>query len=440
MLPALLVLMLASDPAPLSLEEAERIALDQSPDVRTANQGVVGALADVRSERGGMLPKLHVDGQLQYWGSPYSINFLSELPPQFTSLLPPNTSIPPTTVRDATTSTLSVTLSQPLTQLWGQWRQLDADRLAREAALAHLDAAGRDLLFAVRQDYFRLLQAFGNAGIARDSVEQLESHVAVAKEQYAAGTLVKADLLRSEVQLGQARQDLVKANATLAEAQATLDQALDRPSDQPIVAVDPFGDGALPEPKEGLEALTEAALQSRPDVREADLRREQAEVQVDVAWSQLVPGVTLSGQYEHTTGQLFFATDQAYVGGTLSWDVWDWGAKYYAMQSARARAAQSAETLRSTELRLRTQVENAWQELTADRDALKLAAEVVDQAEESFRLETERYRAQTATSTDLLDAQAALSQAKLRLTNARYDYLTELAQLEDLVGEPLLGR
>jgi outer membrane protein TolC len=163
MLPALLVLMLASDPEPLPLEEAERIALDQSPDVRTANQAAIGALADVRSERGGMLPKLHVDGQLQYWGSPYSINFLSELPPQFTSLLPPNTSIPPTTVRDATTSNLSVTLSQPLTQLWGQWRQLDADRLAREAALAHLDAAGRDLLFAVRQDYFRLLQAFGNA-------------------------------------------------------------------------------------------------------------------------------------------------------------------------------------------------------------------------------------------------------------------------------------
>ncbi len=440
MVPALLVLLLASDPQPLSLEEAEHIALDESPDVRSANQAVIGALADMRSERGGMLPKLHIDGQLQWWGSPYSVNFLAQMPPQFANLLPAGTSIAPTVVREAYTSTLNVTLSQPLTQLWGLWRQLDADKLAREAALAHLDATGRDLLFQVRQGYFRLLQALGNAGIARDSVEQLASHVAVAKQQFAAGTLVKADLLRSEVQLGQARQDLVRANATVAESQAALDQLLGRPSSDAIEPADPFGGAPLPEPKEGLPELTEEALRSRPDVREQSLRRDQAEVQVDVAWSQLVPGLGVVGQYQHNIGQLFLPVDDAYVGATLSWDIWDWGARYYAMKSARARASQSAEALRGTELHLRTQVENAWQELVADRDALKVAADVVSQAEESFRLETERYRAQTATSTDLLDAQAALSQAKLRLSNARYDYLIELSQLESLVGEPFLGR
>ena len=128
------------------------------------------------------------------------------------------------------------------------------------------------------------------------------------------------------------------------------------------------------------------------------------------------------------------------MGGTLSWDIWDWGNKYYEVKSARSKVDQAEQALRSAARKLRTQVQNALQETLADRDALAVAAEVVDQAQESFRLETERYKAQTATATNLLDAQAALSQAKFRLSNARYDYLIEVAQLEDLVGSPLLGR
>lgn len=440
-LPMVWTLLAAGTPGgePLTLEKAEQLALEHSPDLAGSAAAVEGALADQQSQRGNLLPRLHVDGQLQYWGTPYSINFLSELPPAFTQFLNGQT-IPPTTVRDSFTSTLTFTLSQPLTQLWGAFRQLEAQKLAREAALAHLDAGGRDLIFQVRQAYFRLLEAVGNEGIARDSVEQLTSHVEVAKQQLAAGTLVKADLLRSQVQLGQARQDVVKARAATTEAQAALDELIARPADQDVSPVDPFGDATPPVPRETVAELTEEALKSRPDLRELALRRDQAEQAVQVAWSQLVPGVSVTGQYQHATGQLFLAADQAFVGGTLSWDIWDWGNRYYEVRSARSKVTQSEESLRQAELKLRTQVQTALQETLADHDALAVAAEVVEQAQESFRLETERYLARTATATDLLDAQAALSQAKYRLSNARYDYLIEVAQLEDLVGRPLLGR
>ncbi len=443
MLPFLLVLLTQTpSPEPLTLEQAEQLALKQSPDLASSAAAIEGALADQRSQRGNLLPRLHVDGQLQYWGSPYAISFLSAIP---TSSLPPSlaqifSNIPSTTVRDSTTSTLTFTLSQPLTQLWGLFRQLDAQELAHAAAMAHLDANGRDLIFQVRQSYFRLLQAAGNAGIAQDSVEQLASHVEVAKQQFAAGTLVKADLLRSQVQLGQARQDLVKAKAAAVEAQAALDELVGQPAEAPVQPVDPFGDAIPVAPADGIQELTEQALRSRPDLRELQLRRDQAEKSVTVAWSQLVPGISAVGSYQHSTGQLFLQTDSVFVGGTLSWDIWDWGNKYYEVKSARSKVDQAEQALRSAELKLRTQVQTALQETLADRDALAVAAEVVDQAQESFRLETERYKAQTATATDLLDAQAALSQAKFRLSNARYDYLIEVAQLEDLVGRPLLGR
>ena len=434
---------LAQGPAaggrPLSLAEAERRALERSPDLRSSAAAFEAAEADRKAQRGLLLPRLHADANLQYWGAPYQTSFApaslaQSLPPPFASF------VQPITVRNSWTSTTTILVQQPLTQLWGLWRHYQAQADASAAATAHLGAAGRELVAQVREGYFRLLQAQGNASIAEESVRELASHVAVAKEQLAAGTLVRADLLRAEVQLGQARQDLVRAHALRAQARATLDALLGEPADAEIAPLDPFVDRPLPAPQGTLAELTERALASRPDLEELALKRRQASREVQTAWSQLVPAISLVGEYQHTTGQLFFPADQAFVGGTLAWDIWDWGNKYYGVQGARARVAEGDEALRAAAIKLRTDVERTREDLLADHDALGVATEVVEQAEESFRLETERYKAQTATSTDLLDAQAALSQAKFRLTNARYDYLIALAELEKLVGDPLVDR
>ncbi|MHB1846738.1 MAG: TolC family protein [Deltaproteobacteria bacterium] len=429
----------AAPPAgPLTLDAAERAALERSPDLRGDLAQVEGAEDDARSQRGLLLPKLNAQAQLQYWGSPYQVSFLSpaavaNIPPAFSSFAAP------LTVRNSWTSTETLTLTEPLTPLWGTWSHLEALRLARAAAVAHLSAAGRDLVFQVRQAYFRLLQAQGNADVSKESVGELESHAKVAAEQFEAGTLVKADLLRAQVQLGQARQDLVHAQALVKDAAGALNRLLGRRAGEAVSVEDPF-EGALPEAQGTLEELTAKALGSRPDLEELSLRRAQADKEVTAAWSQLVPAIALTGQYQHATGQLFLPADQAFVGASLNWDVWDWGRDYYAVKSAQARASQGQASLEAARLRLEAEVQEAFDTLGSDRDALKVAAEVVEQAQEGFRLETQRYEAQTATSTDLLDAQASLSQSKYRRSNARYDYLTALAQLEALVGEPLLGR
>jgi outer membrane protein TolC len=429
-----LMLILAAtttDPGPLTLEAAEQLARKESPELVSAAASVDAAQADWRAQRGNLLPRLHLDGQLQYWGSPYSINFGQSVP---------GLSLPATVSRESVTSSVTLTLTQPVTPLWGLLRLLDVQAVGHDAAIAGLDASGRDLLFQVRQSYFRLLEAVSNDGIAKDSVEQLTSHVALAREQLAAGRLVRADLLRAQVQQGQARQDRVRSQAAVREATAALAELIGQPTDAPLSPVDPFHDALPPLPVALAEDLVAQAARSRPDLRELQLRRDQAHLQVTASWSQLVPAVSLVGQYQHSTGQLLAASNQAFAGATLSWDIWDWGTKYYGAQSARAKADQSEQALRSAENKLRTRVLKALQETLADHDGLTLALEVVEQAQESFRLQTERYRAQMATATDLLDAQAALSQAKHRLANARYEYLIELAQLENLIGQPMLGR
>jgi outer membrane protein TolC len=65
---------------------------------------------------------------------------------------------------------------------------------------------------------------------------------------------------------------------------------------------------------------------------------------------------------------------------------------------------------------------------------MRIAAASLEQAREQVRLEQERYAAQQATSTDVLDAQSRLTRARVTADNAAFSHRIALAALELAVG------
>jgi outer membrane protein TolC len=59
----------------------------------------------------------------------------------------------------------------------------------------------------------------------------------------------------------------------------------------------------------------------------------------------------------------------------------------------------------------------------------------VKAAEENLRVSEERYRAQVTTSTEVLDAQTQLTQARINYFGALYDHHLAKARLQRAVGE-----
>jgi outer membrane protein TolC len=59
----------------------------------------------------------------------------------------------------------------------------------------------------------------------------------------------------------------------------------------------------------------------------------------------------------------------------------------------------------------------------------------VDQSVEALRIVRQRYRAGTATPTDVIDAETAATRAEQRYVSARIEYLSALARLSYVVGE-----
>jgi outer membrane protein TolC len=63
----------------------------------------------------------------------------------------------------------------------------------------------------------------------------------------------------------------------------------------------------------------------------------------------------------------------------------------------------------------------------------------VEQAEENFRINSERYREQVGTSVNVIDAQTLLTRAKADHTNAVMDGLIQQARLARAMGDAYRG-
>ncbi|MGH7298266.1 MAG: TolC family protein, partial [Polyangiaceae bacterium] len=142
-----------------TVEAAVDIALRQNPDALTSESQVRGAEAERSGTRGGMLPRLHVDANLQQWNSPFAIAFSF-----------PGVTAPPFTVRDAFTWTTSVSVIQPLTQLWWIYDQYKVQDLGVDVAAIKRQVTRRELAFQVTQAYYRLLEAERLRDVADSSV------------------------------------------------------------------------------------------------------------------------------------------------------------------------------------------------------------------------------------------------------------------------------
>jgi outer membrane protein TolC len=99
-----------------------------------------------------------------------------------------------------------------------------------------------------------------------------------------------------------------------------------------------------------------------------------------------------------------------------------------------SRENQAADILTNVREQIALEVKNAWLLLHEAEKQVHVAKKTTEQAEENFRINTERYREQVGTSTDVIDAQTLLTKARSDHDNALGDYSIGRAKLERAMG------
>lgn len=423
----------SADTRKISVNEALDIVNQGHPALRAARARMEAALANSHSQRGRLLPSIHVsDGQTWYWTN---VDKKSTLLGKYGALLG---NFPD----DISMNMFTATASQPLLGLLRLSQNYAASDASADAGVQDMKAAEADMRANVRTWFLRLFEAKALADTAESSVKDLEEQVDMAKRKMDAGTLTTADVLRLQVAAANAKQQVIAARGQAVSIKAMLIEALGLAgSDQAIEFLEPTDlqqQSALPD----LKKAREQALKLRPELASAQL---QAHAASHRAWSKtwaLLPDINVMGGWMHVNVQTFNFKHDGYlnvgaanVGLSASWAIWEWGAQWYEREEAELNADAASAQVDNAIANVGSEVAARHSDMASAASAVDVALTQVASAEEAYRVMQALSAAGSATTTDLLDAEAALTSARLGMVRARYEAAIAAVALDRATGE-----
>jgi outer membrane protein TolC len=310
----------------------------------------------------------------------------------------------------------------------GAARAADARATLADAAVSE---AAHGLVVDVTRAYTQAVALEAAARAARAALEAAEADRARAARRRDAGTATDADVLAFVVHHADMRQRLAQVDGDLAAARAELNRLRGAPIDRLVVVEPPAPDPAAAD----VAALTARALETRPEVRQADAAVDAAVARDRATRAFWQPEVVAHAGYDWTGLSIADRAGAWMVGAELRWSISASGA-----DRARARAAAAAvdaAEARRDEIRARVAVDvlAAARRLDAARLKSTVGVEAVAQAAEGLRIVRNRYEAGLASVTDLLRATSAHLDAESRRDAAAADVIVAEAELRRAAGD-----
>jgi len=394
----------------LTLDDALRIALAYHPAVAQASQNVAIAVAQVREARSGYGPTVNANAS---YGRASS-----------------NTKDAPDSGKSSDSYRAGLELDL-LVYDFGKTpaavRQAIDRRVAAESSLR---AARNDVAYNVRSAFFNLGKAQELLQVAEEAVRQYEAHLEQVKAFSDLGRLTRYDVTKSEVDLGNARLNLIVARADGGTARAALNRALGL-AEEPGYQIR----GAAFEEYAGqAEDLMAVARQQHPDMITLKAEERVASSAVDAAIADLYPSLNLSAGYS-AAGAVFplirnwSATLQSAV------QLFGGSAKTAKIDEAAAQLRIARSRMADREQQLYLDLNTALSQRDSARQRVELTALTSRSAAETLDLIQERYRRGKASAVELTDAQVALTGAKADEVKARFEYQAAVAQIKHAIGE-----
>ena len=298
-----------------------------------------------------------------------------------------------------------------------------------------VDESYQAVKLSATNGYYGVLQAIDTVKLSKDSVERLSAHLQNVQAQYDVGVVAKVDVLRSQVELADAEQTLIKAQNAYDLAVADLNNIIGLPHGTDLKVTESLQYNKYDNP---MENCINFALANRPELFQAEAGIEAAKAAVKVAKSGYMPQVAASASNDWSSTSWPGDDNQNWgVGVSVSMNVFDSGVTAAKVNASEASLYKAEETYRQTKDSVQLDVRNNYLSLREAEKRIATSKVAVDSAEEDYRISQLRYQAGVGTNIDVMDAQVALTQAKNNYVQALYDYNTSSAALAKSMGVPV---
>lgn len=422
----------------LTIEQALQVGLENSKILRTSQFKL--QMADARASELNTLglPSLKFNG---------AYTRLSDVPPSELVIpagfimpgVPPTDSkaeLSPTVLNNYT---LKATIQQPLFTGGKISGAINAAEYSAEATKMDYERDKSEVIYNIKAAYWNLYRANEFSKFIDENVNQIQTHAKDAENLFKQGMLTNNDVMKVQVQLSDALVRQIDAKNGVKLSMYVLNNTLGLPlgTEIELASTIHVSDRSW----DTVDQLVKNAFEKRPEVLGMNARVKAGESGLTSARGGWWPQIYLVGNYNYLRpNQRYFPTIDKFketwdVTVSLTFDVWNWLQTNYQSTQAQAQLAQAQEGLSVTKDGVMLEVTQNYLSVNQAKQRKAVSEQGVKQAEENYRIMDDKYKKGLAPNSELLDAEVALLQAKLNLTQSLVDYELSMARLSKAIGE-----
>jgi outer membrane protein TolC len=321
---------------------------------------------------------------------------------------------------------------QPLSQLYKIGLGMHESRIGEALAQENLRLKRQQTVEQVRGAYGELVETQAQLDAAESSLRALTELEQLTERRLAEEAVLKSDLLTVKANAGKARYQVM----VLRDAMQTRKEAFNRLLGRDIRIE--FSVETLPalSPEElDLDAARKKALEQRPEIRQAALQMEKAELDVRRERAEYVPDLSVQLSYLSFANVNFAPQNLTSAGLLFEWDPFDWGQKHHKIGQLKSIARQAALANTDAGQQVLIDVDAQYRRLEEARALVDAQTAARDAEQERLRVVMDRFAVKAVLTADVLEQQAALEEADSNLAQAISELWKAEAAFHRALGE-----
>jgi outer membrane protein len=428
---ALATTIVAEEPAPLSLPDAVKMTLANNPMHKAALADTKAASAGVREARAPLLPRITFAENFTGGNDPVFVFGTKLRQQEFTAAdFALNQLNRPTPIGNYASRFFGQWNLFDSTQ---SWKALDRARFLNFAANEQLNRTDQELVFQTVQAYYAVLLAQKQVQVAEDAVKTVDAIEHDSRARVESGLAVDSDLLSAEVQASTRQQELIERRNQLALARTRLALVMGAVADAAYQPSEALEERTLP--AADVNHLEKTALEKRPDLKRSEWERGAQDKSVAMAKAAFGPRVNAFGSWEEDSHSVGWTGANNWVAGAeVQFDLFAGGGKRAALAREKAMQERASAGYAGFQDAVRLEVRQAYYQFDAAQQQVKVARSAIAQADESLRINQNRYEGGLSTVTDMLRVEEAAHRAKVDYWQAVYRMNASYAGVELATG------
>jgi outer membrane protein TolC len=323
-------------------------------------------------------------------------------------------------------------LVQPITQFF----KIHAGSKAAEADVKTAEITEKDtensISLLVHKLYFAILTAEAQLSAAKQSVAAAAIVEQESIRAVADGRSLEVVTLESHASLLDQQQSVLKVQLSLDDLTLQLDDALGLPLGTKLI-LDPNVDADSPTLPSRSEAIA-MARDRNPKVLEAQQSVEKAKAGLAAARAAYIPDISGLARYSYQSGVPFLVHNFGTFGGTLSYDLFDGGAREFKLKQAKIQLEMARTQLDQTEADVAIEISAAYDQVDELHQLVAVASEALKARTEAARISLQRQQQNAELPSGVAKSQAVVSAANSSLLEAQLGLYLAENNIQQMLG------